>query len=80
MSAQMDVLWATANKFFPSWPYLTGQDEVSFWIRLEDAQKTVEVHVPVGTPLDEFEARTWLAFRDVRDRYDLDMATEAASV
>ena len=77
MSAQTDILWATGNKFFPGWPYETGYDKDSYWIRLYLDSQTVEVHIPLLTPLDEFEATAWLRFKDVRDQYDLEMATAA---
>jgi len=77
MSTQTDVLWATGNKFFPGWPYETGYDDKNYWIRLYLDTKTIEVHLPLDTPLDEFEERTWKSFKSVKDQYDLDMATEA---
>lgn len=75
---QLDILWATGNKFFPGWDYLSGADEDAFWIRLFEGEQLVELRVPRGTLLADFEATVWLDFDRLRNKYDLELASAGA--
>lgn len=69
-----DILWATANKFFPGWDTETGLTPDP-WVIVKKNGVILEVHVPRTVPLIEFEEETWWQFKRVRDDFELEQAT-----
>lgn len=73
-----DILWATANKFFPGWETDSGLVPDP-WIQVTKGTTILEIHVPRSVPLDKFEEEAWWQFKKAKDAFELDEATEAAN-
>lgn len=69
--AKKDILWATANKFFPTWDTSIGLSPDP-WIIVSKGNTRLEIHVPRSIPLDKFEEETWWQFKRVKDDFELD--------
>lgn len=70
-----DILWATANKFFPTWETETGLTP-NPWITVKQGTTVLEVHVPKTVSLDNFEEEAWWQFKRVRDDFELGQVSQ----
>lgn len=69
-----DILWATANKFFPTWDVETGLTP-NPWVIIKSGTTILEIHVPKTVPIDKFEEETWWQFKRTRDAFELEQAS-----
>jgi hypothetical protein len=72
--AKLDILWATANKFFPTWETKAGLTPDP-WIIVSKDDIKLHVHVPRTVSLTEFEEETWLQFKKVKDDFELEQVS-----
>lgn len=70
-SKKRDILWATANKFFPAWEIETGLTPDP-WAIVKKDTVTLEVHVSRNVRLDDFEEEAWHQFKKVREDFELE--------
>lgn len=73
-SRKKDILWATANKFFPGWDTDTGLTPDP-WVIVKKNGIVLEVHVSRNVTLENFEEEAWWQFKKVRDDFELEQAT-----
>jgi hypothetical protein len=65
-----DILWATANKFFPNWEITTGLTP-NPWVIVKRGTTILELHVPKTISLDKFEEEAWWQFKRLRDDFEI---------
>ncbi len=73
-SRKKDILWATANKFFPGWATETGLTPDP-WVILKSGTVTLEIHVSRNVTLEEFEEEAWWQFKKARDAFELEQVS-----
>ena len=73
-SKKRDILWATANKFFPAWEIETGLTPDP-WATVKLGTVVLEVHVSRNITLDHFEEEAWHQFKRVREDFELERVT-----
>lgn len=73
-SKKRDILWATANKFFPGWDIETGLSPDP-WAIVKLSTVMLEVHVSRNVRLEDFEEEAWWQFKKVRDDFELEQVT-----
>ena len=73
-SKKRDILWATANKFFPAWEIETGLTPDP-WAIVKSGTVMLEVHVSRNVTLENFEEEAWYQFKQVREDFELERVT-----
>ena len=73
-SRKKDILWATANKFFPGWETETGLTPDP-WGIVKKNGVILEVHVSRNVALENFEEEAWWQFKKVRDDFELEQVS-----
>ena len=73
-SRKKDILWATANKFFPGWETETGLTPDP-WVIVKRNGMVLEVHVSRNVTLENFEEEAWWQFKKVRDDFELEQVS-----
>lgn len=73
-SKKRDILWATANKFFPGWGIETGLSPDP-WAIVKLNTTALEIHVSRSVALENFEEEAWYQFKQVREDFELERVT-----